>query len=86
MGKIEELIQDITDDLMEKENVSIVIKHAINAILNIGQCDGGHHKQYALDQTLRALTGGSELNGYEFTKTPAYNKLIELYQDGEDGP
>lgn len=33
------------------------IKLAIKTLMNYGGVDGAHHKQFALDQTLRILTG-----------------------------
>lgn len=33
------------------------IQRAIKVLMNYGGVDGAHHKQYALDQALRVLTG-----------------------------
>lgn len=33
------------------------VQKAIKVLMNYGAVDGAHHKQYALDQTLRVLTG-----------------------------
>ena len=50
------------------------VEKAINMVLEYGQYDGGHHKQWTLDQVLRILAD----DGYE--------ELIKEYRDGEDGP
>ncbi len=44
-------------------------QRACSLILEHGHIDGGHHKQWVLDQVLRTLTGR------------AYSDLIELYED-----
>jgi len=36
--------------------------------------DGGHHKQWVLDQIVRILTGDK------------YKEWVDKYQDGEEGP
>jgi hypothetical protein len=50
------------------------IQEAIDMILDYGGFDGGHHKQWVLDQALRILTGDD------------YERQITNWQDGEDGP
>ena len=47
---------------------------ALNVLLDYGQIDGVHHKQWVIDQAVRHLSGAY------------YNKLIEAYCKGEDGP
>lgn len=47
---------------------------ALEVISRYGGIDGGHHKQWVLDQVVRALTG----NGYA--------AWVEKQKDGEDGP
>jgi hypothetical protein len=54
---------------LEKRN-----QKAIELIEQYGYIDGGHHKQWLLDEILRALLGDE------------YDKWIEEYQKGEDGP
>jgi len=49
-------------------------KEALDLILRYGGIDGGHHKQWVLDQIVRKLTGDG------------YNAWVEEYQLGEDGP
>lgn len=50
------------------------IAAAIDAAETGGGTDGAHHKQWALDQVIRALTG------------PGYEAWRSGYEDGEDGP
>jgi hypothetical protein len=40
----------------------------------VGGIDGGHHKQWALDQIIRLLTGDG------------YDAWVERYEAGHDGP
>jgi hypothetical protein len=46
---------------------------ALRVLLDYGQTDGAHHKQWAIDQAVRALAG------------PYYEDLIAAYKAGEDG-
>lgn len=74
------------------------IKKALEIIHDNAGCDGGHHKQWALDQTLRALTGcpmiektSTDYKGVEYTymtqgESEEYLEWVRDYQDGEDGP
>ena len=41
---------------------------------NYGQIDGGHHKQWVIDQMVRVLTGSQ------------YPNFVREYKAGEDGP
>lgn len=50
------------------------IDDAISVIMNKGCHDGGHHKQYALDQALRILAG------------ERYDEIVREWEAGEDGP
>lgn len=50
------------------------IEQALELIANYGGIDGEHHKMWVLDQVVRILTGQE------------YDKWVELFQDGEDGP
>lgn len=54
------------------EDVAERIEKAILLIKNYGGIDGGHHKQWVLDQVIKALVDD-------------YNKWITEYEDGEDG-
>jgi len=47
---------------------------ALDIIKNYGGTDGGHHKQWVLDQVVRALTG------------PCYDNWVKKYEQGKDGP
>lgn len=47
---------------------------ALDLILRYGGIDGAHHKQWVLDQVVRALTGDK------------YDEWVATYCDGEDGP
>jgi len=54
-------------------NNDIKVMKAIEMIENYGGIDGGHHKQWVLDQVMRILN-----DDYEGWK--------KRYEDGEDGP
>lgn len=47
---------------------------ALDLIRTYGGIDGDHHKQWVLDQVVRALTGGE------------YRKWVREFERGEDGP
>lgn len=64
-----------------------------------GQIDGDHHKLWVLDQVVRILNGtpiimkiaswdnGQTEERFELGESPkAYDKWVENYKDGEDGP
>jgi hypothetical protein len=50
------------------------IAAALEIITLYGGIDGGHHKQWVLDQAVRALTGDG------------YAEWVREQRDGEDGP
>ncbi len=50
------------------------IAAALDLIVQYGGIDGGHHKQWVLDQVVRALTGDK------------YEEWLKNYENGEDGP
>ena len=50
-------------------------REALMIVKNYGGYDGGHHKQWVLDQVVRALTGTPKI----------YNLWVENYCFGEDG-
>ena len=52
------------------------VEQALREIRNHGGFDGGHHKQWVLDQVVRHLTGTPE----------RYRQWVREYEDGEDGP
>lgn len=50
------------------------VQKAIEVLMSYGGFDGAHHKQYALDQTLRILTGcqyetreATDINGVKYS-------------------
>lgn len=65
------------------------VKAAIEAVFDWGGFDGAHHKQYAIDQVLRALTGcpANDAHGYAYYgKNDEYRQKIADFCDGVDGP
>lgn len=60
------------DAPIETDQQKIVAALAI--ITRYGGIDGAHHKQWTLDQVVRALTGG------------AYRHWVRGYQKGDEGP
>lgn len=54
--------------------ITLKEQKVLDLIKNWGGIDGGHHKQWLLDQLVRELTG----EGYE--------TWVAEYQNGEDGP
>ncbi len=76
------------------------INDAIEAIMGLGSFDGSHHKQYALDQALRVLTGcptvelqskyknsrGEYYSYMGLGESDLYKQLCVDHMAGEDGP
>ena len=58
---------------MESKTDRQRIEEALELIWSYGGYDGGHHKQWVLDQTVRILADD-------------YDEWVEKYKDGEDGP
>lgn len=56
------------------ENKETRIGKAISLIWEYGGIDGDHHKQWLIDQVLRALCGRK------------YKEWVKNFEDGEDGP
>lgn len=50
------------------------IESALTVAMEFGGIDGAHHKDWVIDQMVRALTGDD------------YDKYVAAYCDGEDGP
>lgn len=49
------------------------IAKALEELFDAGAVDGGHYKQYGIDQTVRILTGGKrDPKTLEYTKTSEY--------------
>lgn len=57
-----------------KMNEQDQIEKAIELIGDYGGIDGGHHKQWLIDQVLRVLTD------------TGYKEWVTLFECGEDGP
>ena len=57
-------------ELTEKEK----IHRSLDLILEYGGIDGGHHKQWLLDQVVRTLSGDK------------YDKWVAFYEKSEEGP
>lgn len=49
------------------------VNDALDLIARYGGCDGGHHKQWVLDQIVRVLARD-------------YRAWVAEYEAGEDGP
>lgn len=81
------------DDLKER------IWQAYKIIVECGQIDGAHHKDWVMDQAIRALIGDKKVpinatdykgndytyNGYN-NDSKVYRQFVKFMQDGEDGP
>lgn len=50
------------------------VEEALNRAFSLSGFDGSWHKEYAIDQMVRALTG------------PKYREWVAKFEDGEDGP
>lgn len=50
------------------------VNHALHIAFQCGTIDGEHHKMWAIDQMVRALTGEH------------YAEWVRRVEDGEDGP
>jgi len=74
------------------DDVNARVATAISYAVRYGGIDGGHHKQWVIDQMVRALTGcpvlvidqahGDETQG----ESEEYMKLVAGARAGEDGP
>ena len=51
--KLNQKKQKMSDEITKYQNV---IQDALDLILRYGAIDGGHHKQWVLDQVVRTLT------------------------------
>lgn len=65
---------DECQDVTGPQGTQDRIDHALYAALTLGAVDGAHHKQWALDQVVRILTGDR------------YDEVIAEHRRGEDGP
>lgn len=80
--------------MTEKERIEKAIKLAVQ----YGGIDGDHHKSWAIDQMVRALTGcptvskeaiDSAGTSYSYDaqgESDEYAELVASAKDGEDGP
>lgn len=59
------------------------IHRALQIAYECGNVDGAHHKQWAIDQMVRALCG--QRPGY-VDPTDEYVSWVREFRDGEDGP
>lgn len=57
------------------------ITRALEVAVKYGGIDGGHHKDWVIDQMVRALTGCAE-----GSESEEYRKLVADACAGEDGP
>lgn len=74
------------------------IRKSLDVAIQSAGVDGAHHKQYTIDQMIRALTGcpmviqkAIDCNGrpYEFEtmgESEEYLAWVKEFEDGEDGP
>ena len=74
------------------------VEKALEMARKYAGSDGSHHKQYCIDQMVRALTGCPMVtktakdykgNPYEYEtqgESSAYQRFVKEYEDGEDGP
>lgn len=74
------------------------IKKALDIAISYGGIDGAHHKDWVIDQMVRALTGcpmekhtalDCNKEEYEYESqgvSDEYSKLVKDACDGEDGP
>lgn len=74
------------------------IEKALEIAVGYGSIDGAHHKDWVIDQMVRALTGcpmvegtGTDCHGKPYTyqtqgESEEYLKLVAEACDGEDGP
>ena len=60
--------------LNDYSNAITRIDKAIEIAVSYGGIDGAHHKDWVIDQVVRALAGGE------------YDRIIAKARDGEDGP
>ena len=56
------------------DNEKNAVGKALEILLDYGGIDGAHHKQWTIDQAVRALTGDD------------YEETIRQWSAGEDGP
>jgi len=62
------------------------IKKAIDFAVRFGGIDGAHHKDWVIDQMVRALTGCKQNESDELEASDEYNELVKDACNGKDGP
>lgn len=63
------------------------IDEALNVAFRYGGIDEVHHKQWLIDQMVRALTGCTlEAEGVQEVESLGYQQWVRDYKNGEDGP
>ena len=67
------VLQAIENALQYIEQLETEKKEILDLIFGYGEYDGGHHKQWLIDQIVRKLTKNN------------YEKWVERYQEGFDG-
>ena len=84
--------------IVPKEEAQVRIAKALGIIVKYGSIDGAHHKDWVLDQAVRALTGcpmvtgtAKDYKGQEYTfeeqgESEEYIDLVKEAKAGEDGP
>lgn len=82
----------------EFEALPASVRAAITVLMDLGSTDGDHHKQYAMDQTIRILTGcpavqktATDYRGRQYIYTglgesELYKRVVAAFENGEDGP
>ena len=68
---------DATGLLDALDRQELRITQALELVGRFGGIDGAHHKQWCLDQVVRALLGGDGA---------PYRTWVASHEDGEDGP
>lgn len=58
---------------------------ALEIACRYGGIDGAHHKTWAIDQMVRALTGCPEADEVQ-GESEEYLEFVRTAKDGEDGP
>jgi hypothetical protein len=75
------------DAKRERYEVEHKIEMALAVITCSGGVDGSHHKQWTLDQVVRALTGSKVEDGLVVGDvTDGYREWLRQFRAGDDGP
>jgi hypothetical protein len=67
-------------------NYETAVKEILGLIKCYGGIDGAHHKQWVLDQIVRISCFCQQDETGKYTSNFVYEKWIEEYMDGENGP